>query len=216
VRLIALEETTANGAGDLAAARWEANELRGELGAAQGVLADFDLLRRRAEAELNASQTVVDEQRGDIATLEMRLAALEVRFADVERSAAAAAERAAGERDRLRAALADSEARLARSEEAREEAVLENRRQFERLAGRGGARAQAETTERADPENAPAAANADRDKALRAAISRIGRDVARLEKRRRAAEAEPINLAAPLHPAPVGKIRQGEPAAREG
>ena len=216
VRLIALEETSANGAGDLAAARWEANELRGELGAAQGVLADFDLLRRRAEAELNASQTVVDEQRGDIATLEMRLAALEVRFADVERSAAAAAERAAGERDRLKAALADTEARLARSEEAREEAVLENRRQFERLAGRGGARAQAETTERVDPENAPVAANADRDKALRAAISRIGRDVARLEKRRRAAEAEPINLAAPLHPAPVGKIRQGETAAREG
>ena len=61
-----------------------------------------------------------------------------------------------------------------------------------------------------------AAARADRDKALRAAIARIGRDVARLEGRRRVAEAEPINLAAPLHPAPAGKIRHSEPAAREG
>jgi len=69
----------------------------------------------------------------------------------------------------------------------------------------GGAAANAEATERAD-----------RDKALRAAIARIGRDVARLEGRRRVGEAEPINLAAPLHPAPAGKIRHSEPAAREG
>ena len=69
----------------------------------------------------------------------------------------------------------------------------------------GGAAANAETSERAD-----------RDKALRAAIARIGRDVARLEGRRRVAEVEPINLAAPLHPAPAGKIRHSEPAAREG
>ena len=92
-----------------------------------------------------------------------------------------------------------------RSEAAREEAVLENRRQLERVAERGGAAATAE-----------ASARADRDKALRAAIARIGRDVARLEGRRRVAEVEPINLAAPLHPAPAGKIRQSEPAAREG
>jgi hypothetical protein len=51
---------------------------------------------------------------------------------------------------------------------------------------------------------------------LRAAIARIGRDVARLERRRRVAEAEPIALAQSLHPAPAGKIRQSEPAAREG
>jgi hypothetical protein len=205
LRLLALEEATATGVGDLEAARWEANELRGELGAVQSALADIDVQRHRVEARLDDSETLADERRGEIAALEIRLAALEVRLADAERAAAAAAERAAAEHDRLRAALADAEARLVHSEGAREEAVLENRRQFERVAERGGAAANADATERGG-----------RDKALRAAIARIGRDVARLEGRRRVAEAEPITLAAPLHPAPAGKIRQSEPAAREG
>jgi DNA repair exonuclease SbcCD ATPase subunit len=201
-RIIALEEATTVGVGDLEAARFEANELRGELGAVQGVLADIDVQHDRLESRLEDSETLAEERRGEIAALETRLAALEVRLADAE---SAAAERAAAEQDRLRSALADAEARLARSEAAREEAVLENRRQLERIAERGGAAANAETSARAD-----------RDKALRAAIARLGRDVVRLEGRRRVAEAEPINLAAPLHPAPAGKIRQGEPAAREG
>jgi chromosome segregation ATPase len=204
-RIVALEEATTVGVGDLEAARWEANELRGELGAIQSALADVDVQHDRLESRLEDSETLAEERRGEIAALETRLAALEVRLADAESAAAAAAARAAAEQDRLRAALADAESRLARSEAAREEAVLENRRQLERNAARGGAAANAEATERAD-----------RDKALRAAIARIGRDVARLEGRRRVGEAEPINLAAPLHPAPVGKIRQGEPAAREG
>ena len=38
LRLVALEEATTTGVGDLEAARWEANELRGELGAAQSAL----------------------------------------------------------------------------------------------------------------------------------------------------------------------------------
>ena len=201
-RIIALEEATTVGVGDLEAARFEANELRGELGAVQGVLADIDVQHDRLESRLEDSETLAEERRGEVAALETRLAALEVRLADAE---SAAAERAAAEQDRLRSALADAEARLARSEAAREEAVLENRRQLERIAERGGAAANAETSARAD-----------RDKALRAAIARLGRDVVRLEGRRRVAEAEPINLAAPLHPAPAGKIRQGEPAAREG
>jgi len=205
VRLVALEEAAATGIGDLAAARWEANELRGELGAAQSALADLDAQRRRVQARLDDSETLAEERRGDIAGLATRLAALEIRLADAERAAAAAAERAAAEHDRLRAALADAETRLVRSESAREEAVLENRRQLERVAERAGAAASAATSERAD-----------RDKALRAAIARIGRDVARLEGRRRVAEVESINLATPLHPAPAGKIRQSEPAAREG
>jgi len=202
VRLFALEETAASSVGALEAARWEANELRGELGAAQSVLAELDLQRRRAEAQLEDSETLAEERRGEIAGLATRLAALEIRLADAENAAAAAAERSVAEHDRLRAALADAEARLLRSEAAREEAVLENRRQLERVADRDGAAAKSD--------------RADRDKALRAAIARIGRDVARLEGRRRVAEVEPINLAAPLHPAPVGKIRQSEPAAREG
>ena len=205
VRLVALEETATTGVGDLEAARFEANELRGELGAVQSALADIDVQRDRVEARLERAETLAEERRGEIATLETRLAAIEVRLADAESAAAAAAERAVAEHDRLRAALADAEARLMRSEAAREEAVLENRRQLERVADRGGATA-----------NAEASARADRDKALRVAIARIGRDVARLEGRRRVAEAEPINLAQPLHPAPAGKIRQSEPAAREG
>ena len=205
VRLIALEEATTTGVGDLEAARFDANALRAELGAAQSVLAEFDQQRRRAEGRLDVSETLAEERRGEIAGLETRLAAAELRFADAERAAAAAAARAAAEHDRLRAALADAEARLARSEAAREEAVLENRRQLERIAERSGAAANAEASDRAD-----------RDKALRAAIARIGRDVARLEGRRRIAEAEPITLTAPLHPSPAGKIRQSEPAAREG
>jgi hypothetical protein len=216
LRLIALEDATTTGVGDLEAAQREANALRGDLGAAQSVLAEFDLQRRRAETRLDASETLAEERRGEIAAMETRLAAAEIRLVDVERAAAAAAERAAAERDRLRAALVDAEARLARSEAAREEAVLENRRQLERVAERGGATANAEAAASLDRDKAYAAASADHDKALRAAIARIGRDVARLERRRRVAEAEPIALAQSLHPAPAGKIRQSEPAAREG
>ena len=205
LRLVALEETSAAGLGELEAAQREVNELRGQLGAVQSALADIDVQHDRIEARLEDSETLAEERRGEIATLETRLAALEVRLADAESAAAAAAERAAAEQDRLRAALADAESRLARSEAAREEAVLENRRQLERLAKRNGAMATAD-----------AAALADNDKALRAAIARLGRDVVRLEGRRRVAEAEPINLTAPLHAAPAGKIRQGEPAVREG
>jgi len=205
VRIAALEEATTVGVGDLEAARWEANELRGELGAVQSALADIDVQHDRLESRLEDSETLAEERRGEIAALETRLAALEVRLADAESAAAAGAERAAAEQDRLRSALVDAEARLLRSEAAREEAVLENRRQLERFAERGGAAANAETSERAD-----------RDKALRAAIARLGRDVVRLEGRRRAAETEPINLVAPLLPAPAGKIRHGEPAVRKG
>jgi chromosome segregation ATPase len=210
LRLVALEDVAASGAGELEAARREANELRGQLGAAQSVLAELDVQRRRVEARLDKSETLAEERRGEIAALETRLAAAEVRLADAESAAGAGAERAAAGQDRLTAALADAEARLARSEAAREEAVLENRRQLERLAERGSA-----------PANADAPAPAHRDRALRAAIARIGRDVARLEGRRRIVESEsialgePIALAPPPLPAPAGKIRQGEPAARE-
>jgi chromosome segregation ATPase len=204
-RLIAMEEATAAEAGDLEAARREADELRGALGEAQIVLADLDAQRRRAEARLDDSETLAEERRAEIAALETRLEALELRLTDAESAGGASVARVAAERDRFRAALADAEARLARSEAAREEAVLENRRQLARLAGSAGASASPE-----------AAAGADRDKALRAAIARLGRDVVRLEGRRRAAEPEPINLAQPLHPAAPAKIRHGEPAAREG
>jgi len=202
LRLVALEESTANHAGDLEAARRDANELRGELGAVQLALADVDNQRRRVEQRLGDSETLAEEQRAEIATLQMRRDSLELRLADLERSAEAYAERAVGERDRLKAALADAEARLARSETAREEAVLESRRQLARIVEPNAAATVVEPAARGD-------------KALRAAIARLGRDIARIE-RRRAAEAQPISLAAPPLHAPAGKIRQGEPAAREG
>ena len=198
-----MKSSTANHAGDLAVAQREANELRGELGAVQLALADVDNHRRQIEERLGDSETLAEEQRAEIATLQMRRDSLELRLADLERAAKAAAERAVGERDRLKAALADAEARLARSEAAREEAVLESRRQLARIVEPSAAA----------PVVGPAARG---DKALRAAIARLGRDIARIE-RRRAAEAPPINLATPPPLlAPAGKIRQGEPAAREG
>ena len=202
LRLVALEESTTNHAGDLEAARRDANGLRGELGAVQLALADVDNQKRRVEQQLGDSETLAEERRAEIATLQMRRDSLELRLADVERSAEAYAERAAGERDRLKAALADAEARLARSETAREEAVLESRRQLARIVEPNAVASVVEPAARGD-------------KALRAAIARLGRDIARIE-RRRAAEAQPINLATPPLHAPAGKIRQGEPAAREG
>lgn len=203
-KLLAIEEATATGVSDLESARRDANELRGALGAAQIALADLDRQRHRVERRLDESETLVEERRAEIAALQTRIAALEIHVADIETSAAVVAERAVNERERLKTALADAEERLKRSEAAREEAVLETRRQLTRFAERDGALA-----------NAASAARAGGDRALRAAIARLGRDVARVEERRRIAQADPINLAGPLHPAPAGKIRQSEPAARE-
>jgi len=204
LRLATLEAASVDGAGDLESTRREANELRGELGAIQLALAEIDTQRQRLEAQLHDSETLAEERRLEIAALATRNQALELQLDDIERSAKSTAERALDDRDRLKKALADVEARLLRSEAAREEAVLESRRQLARVAERGSAPA-------APGAAAPTAAG---DKALRAAIARLGRDIARVE-RRRAAEAQPINLAAPLQPS-AGKIRQSEPAAREG
>lgn len=204
VRIVALEDRTAGAADEVAAAQHEANELRGELGAAQLALADLAAQLDRAGAAWAKAETrrdsveiLAEARRAEIAALETCLVALEARAAEAVRAAEAAAERAIADRARIAASLAEAESRLARSESAREEAVLENRRQLSRVA-----------------ERESAASRADGDKALRAAIARLGRDVARLDARRLAIAPEPINLAPPLPPAVI--IRQGEPASREG
>ena len=162
--------------------------------------------RQEAEAYSAEVEMLFQSRRAENATLETRIVALEARASDAVHAAAAAAARDAAERENLAAALAEAEARLAYAENAREEAVLENRRQLSRLAER-----EPEPTLSGAP-----GSRAEGDNALRAAIARLGRDIVRLEGRRRLLETEPISLPNVLHPAPAGKIRQSEPAAREG
>jgi chromosome segregation ATPase len=212
-RNVMLEESTVHHGEELAAALRESEELVAALGATQLALFDLAAQRERAnvargEAEAYSAEIemLFQERRAEIATLETRIVALEERATDAERAAATAASRAAFERESLAAALSEAETRLAHAEAAREEAVLENRRQLARLADRDDALVGGAST---------AVPRAEGDKALRAAIARLGRDIARLEGRRRIVEPEPISLPS-IHPAPAGKIRQGEPAAREG
>jgi chromosome segregation ATPase len=211
-RIVMLEESTVHHGDELQAALRESEELLAALGATQLALHDLsaqrdraDVARREAEAYGAEIEMLFQERRAEIAMLETRIVGLEERASDAERAAATAASRAAFERESLAAALSDAEARLAHAESAREDAVLENRSQLARLADRDFGAAG----------GVSAVARAEGDKALRAAIARLGRDIARLEGRRRVVEPEPISLPS-IHPAPAGKIRQGEPAAREG
>ena len=196
------------------------------------------------------------------------MSGLEARLADAERAASTAAKAAEAEWARLAAALGEAEARLARSEAAREEALLENGRQLARLAERDAALREVEAAKRdladqlslltAAHEMAEGALQAERveraelqrqvdplrarrvqaspssraagDQALRNAIARLARDMARLNGKGRAVDGEPSNLVSfdrrdahaltpgsgeTMHSAPVGKMRQGQPMAPE-
>jgi chromosome segregation ATPase len=211
-RNVMLEESTIHHNDELAAALRESEELLAALGATQLALFDLaaqrdraDAARKDAEAYGAEIEKLFQERRAEVAMLETGIVALEERASDAERAAATAASRAAFEREGLAAALSEAEARLANAESGREDAVLENRRQLARLADR----------DFASTGGVSAVARAEGDKALRAAIARLGRDIARLEGRRRVVDPEPISLPS-IHPAPAGKIRQSEPAAREG
>lgn len=164
-----------------------------------------------------------------------------------------------------RARLGEAEALLARSEAAREEALLENGRQFARIAERDAAlRAlgrekqvapgrpseparEVEKAKSAELEAqladaqreiehlrarlaSPPTGSRSGDQALRNAIARLGRDVVRLNGKTRVAKGESANLVGferresaahpapgvePPHPAPAGKILQGQPMAPE-
>jgi hypothetical protein len=173
--------------------------------------------------------------------------------------------RLTGDLAAARARLGEAEALLARSEAAREEALLENGRQFARIAERDAALRALAEEKRGSPsqpsESMPRVAESESaeleakladaqreiehlrarlaspptgsrsgDQALRNAIARLGRDVVRLNGKSRVAKGEGSNLVSferresaanpasggePPHPAPAGKILQGQPMAPE-
>ncbi|MGD1038052.1 MAG: hypothetical protein ABR878_12915 [Roseiarcus sp.] len=250
-RIVALEDVSAERAAEIAAQREElgalqreVRELCGELGAVQIELRDLTFQRDASDAEAAAAQasrldleTLVDQNRTTIATLETRVAGLEIRLADSERAASAAAKTAEAERARLSAALAERDGELGERDAA-------NRDHADQLSALATAQAivdgalHAERAEsgsevdrlRAGPAEASPNGGAASDQALRKAIARLGRDMARLNGKARGAEAEPSNLVnfdrrdAHAHPAgsseathsaPAGKIRQGQPMAPE-
>ncbi len=152
-RVLALEEEVAALPREaFEAAKREAEELRADLDAAQVELRDLanqrdlsEAARAAAEARRRDLAATLDQRRATVAALETRVAALETRLEDSERAAAAAAKAAEAERARLAAAVGEAEALLKRSEETREEALLENGRQLARLAEREAALRETET-----------------------------------------------------------------------
>ena len=212
-RIVALEEVVGADAAEIAARREElealereARELRGQLGAVQLAVRDAmfqrdssDTAFAAAEARRLDLETLADQNRTMIATLETRASTLEIRLADSERAALAAAKSAEAERARLSAALGEAEALLSRSEAAREEALLENGRQLARIAERDAALREVETVKRdlADQLSLLAAAHAIAEGALRverAERAELQREADEL--RARPAEASPGRRAA--------------------
>jgi chromosome segregation ATPase len=211
---------------------------------------------KSARAEIERLSAALGERKQMASRLEADLEAATTRGARVVAELAAA-----------RARLGEAEALLARSEAAREEALLENGRQFSRIAERdaalralgadpraltsGLAAPRAEPPEkdraaieaelaeshreieqlRAQLAGAAAGARPAGDPALRNAIARLGRDVLRLSGKtarpvkaetpafaafeRRETPPHPVPPAEALHPAPAGKILQGQPMAPE-
>ena len=125
----------------------EARELRGELGAAQIALRDLTFQRVASEASVAAAEarlrdftTLVDRNRTAIATLaDLVSPAWRRGWRTPKRGFDRGEGAPKREWARLAAALGEAEARLARSEAAREEALLENGRQLARLAERDAA-----------------------------------------------------------------------------
>ncbi|MGD0562404.1 MAG: hypothetical protein ABSA66_04885 [Roseiarcus sp.] len=209
-RLVATEERSAAHAAENAALcegfgalEREARELRGQLGAAQLALRDLAFQRDSADAAFAAAEarrldleTLADQNRTMIATVETRASTLEVRLADGERAALAAAKSAEAERARLSAALGEAEALLSRSEAAREAALLENGRQLARIAERDAALQEAGAGQRdlADRLSALAAEAAARESAAAAHAQTLSAAHAILEGALRAERAERTEL----------------------
>jgi chromosome segregation ATPase len=194
---------------------------------------------------LAAVKAAKGEQSRLAAALDERTQAALRLAADLE---AASAQRAKTADDLVaaRLRLGEAEELLSRSETAREEALLENGRQLARIAERDAALRELTTDKRnlaarlselvekkgalAIPVATPSGGRAAGDQALRNAISRLGRDIARLNGKARSATPEPSNLVsfdrreATPHPTaageallggPAGKIRQGQPMSPE-
>jgi chromosome segregation ATPase len=192
---------------ELEAARCEVVALEADLGASRVALADLGLQLDRASSQVEAhgdAQVALDiradEQRAAIAALETRAVGLEARLADQAQAAKLRAQAQEAGRARetqlARERTETIERRLAASEKAREDALLEGGRRLAELAARDVAllekdRLISELTERLGPElhdltQGPSSGNGDR--ALREAIARLGADVLRLTGER--AESE--------------------------
>ena len=212
---------------------------------------------RAAAAAANTSGAEIARLSAALGERKQMASRLESDLENVTRQSAKVSADLAAARGRLAAA----EALLARSEAAREEAVLENGRQFARIAerdaalralgaekralaeqvGAGGARTEEDragleaelAAQRREIDRLRARIAAQRaggksasDQALRNAIARLGRDVIRLSGKTGPARVEAPSLvefdlaetpagSEAMHPAPAGKILQGQPMAPE-
>ncbi len=120
-RIVRLEETVGDRDAEIARQRQEIAHFQSEernnlaqLGAQEIGLRDLTFQRDRAEREFAAErervlalETLADENRAAIATLETRAAGLDINLIDAQRASAAAARAAEAERLRLSAALAE-------------------------------------------------------------------------------------------------------------
>jgi hypothetical protein len=220
---------------ELEAKRREIAALEAELGAGRIALNDLSGQLERASSEVAAhgdaqvAQDIrVDEQRAAIAALETRAAGLEARLADQAQAAKLRAEAQEAGRTRethlARERVEMVERRLAASERAREEALLESGRRLADLAARDVALSEkdrliSELTERLGHEagSAPPPSAAG-DRALREAITRLGSDVLRLVGEGEDGAALVSSIASRLKreaittPARDGEGRAGQPA----
>ena len=250
-RIVALEEVVGADAAEIAARREElsalereARELRGQLGAAQLALRDVTFQRDSSDTAFAAAEvrrlnleTLADQNRTMIATLETRVSTLEVRLADSERAAKAAE----AERARLSAALGERTEAADRFGAALETAEAEGARLAADLAAARARLAEAEALlsrsetarEEALLENGRKLARiAERDAALRdvetakrdladqlsllAAAHAIAEGALRAERAERAELQREIDelRARPAEPAPVARL-MGDQALRD-
>lgn len=230
-RAAALEVRFANSERAAAAA---AKSAQGEAATLSATLGERKQMASRLEADLETASTRGARLAADLATARARLAEAEALLARSE----AAREQAVFENGRQFARIAERDA-------AARALTEHNRALTERLAELGVApprndrasldaelaEAQHEVERLRARLAAPrAVARASGDQALRGAIARLGRDVLQLNGRVRAAKTEApslvsferretIALPAPTseapHPAPAGKILQGQPMAPE-
>lgn len=196
-------------------------------------LAERTQMVGRLEADLEAATAQVAKFETDLAAARARLGEAETLLSRSE----AAREEAVLENGRQLARIAERDAALRALEAEKRDLAA----RLSAIAAARTVRDVAARDERAamlremDPLRSrvvppPAGKRSPGDQALRNAIARLGRDVARLNGKARAAAPEPSNLVAfdrreaPGHPAPVGdtvhaapagKIRQGQPMAPE-
>ncbi len=163
--------------------------------------ARLDDLTRSAKAAAEKAEATRAQLTETIAEQSAQLRLLEGRLREAARQNEQLGQKASsggGERVESRRRLSELESRLAHSETAREEALIENSRQLATLAereaqlrtARAGADAAQQATEgRATGIAAPGAAGANvDDAALREAIERLGREVSRLFAERNSAD----------------------------